>query len=88
MTTKAASLGCPTSACREFLATFDERLLRDSVFLVAALLGFLLVLAIHQDHARNGGNARKQWLVLGVFGNVIGVLLPAWFILVVKGVGP
>jgi len=85
---KAESIGCTTEACRSFFATVDQKLLYDAEFLVAALIGFLIVLAIHQDQVRKTGNPRVKLLVLGVLGNMIGVLLLAWFILKVKGVGP
>ncbi|HEX8244566.1 MAG TPA: hypothetical protein VF541_13765 [Longimicrobium sp.] len=88
LTTKAASIGCSTPICREFLATVDERLANDATYLSLALLLFLLVLAIHQDRARNPESAREQWLMLGLLGNAIGVALLTVFILVVKGVGP
>ena len=88
LTTKTASIGCSTPICREILATIDERLANDAAFLSFALPLFLLVLAIHQDRARNPENARGQWLMLGLLGNAIGVALLTVFILVVKGVGP
>ncbi|HEX6747053.1 MAG TPA: hypothetical protein VF092_07115 [Longimicrobium sp.] len=85
---KAESIGCATAACRSFVASVDQKLLHDAGFLVVALIVFLLVLTIHQDQWRKTGNPRSKLLVLGVFGNVIGVLLLVWFILEVKGVGP
>ena len=85
---KAESIGCTTAACRSFIASVDLKLLHDAGFLVAALIAFLIVLAIHQDGLRNTGNGRRQWLALGVAANLIGVLMLTWFILGVKGVGP
>jgi hypothetical protein len=85
---KQAASGCSTDACRSVLATADERLVRNSSFLVIALILFLLILAMHQDDGRLTGNLRRQTLVLGVASNLIGVGLLALFILAVKGVGP
>jgi hypothetical protein len=85
---KRAAVGCATDPCRAILATADERLLNDSVFLVFALVSLLAILAFHQDAGPPTGNPRKQLLLLGVVSNVIGVGLLAYFILLVKGVGP
>ncbi len=84
---KAASAGCATTACRDLLATADERLMADAGFLVVALVAFLSLLAIHQDQARNTGNPRKQMLLLGGVSNAIGVGLFIAFIIIVKGIG-
>jgi hypothetical protein len=86
LATKADESGCLTAACTSFREALDHRVLTDAGYIVVALLGFLVVLATHQDHERNTGSPRAQLLFLGVFSNVIGAGLLASFILLVKGV--
>jgi hypothetical protein len=88
LTAKADAAGCATSACRMLIAHADDRLLRDSTFLSVALFLFLLILAFHQDKGGNAGTPRRRMLMLGVVSNVIGVVLLACFILLVKGIAP
>jgi hypothetical protein len=88
LTSKQAAVGCGTEMCRRVLASADEHLLADSVFLVVALISFLAIVAMHQDEKGDTGNRRRRMLVLGVASNLIGVVLVACFILLVKGVGP
>lgn len=85
---KKVAAGCTTVGCRSLLSNTDLQIERDAGFLVVALLMFLLVLALHQDDPGKTGNPRRQVLILGVLGNVIGVALLSGFILLVKGVGP
>ena len=87
ITAKAAAAGCSSERCRAIVASADTRLLGNSGFLVLALILFLAVLALHQDHGGDTGNSRKQFVLLGILGNAVGTGLVAAFTFIVKGVG-
>ncbi|MFL5381316.1 MAG: hypothetical protein ACJ8GN_02195 [Longimicrobiaceae bacterium] len=88
LTTKASEAGCFTPACIAFREAADHRLLADAGFIVIALIGFLLVLALHQDQERNTSNPKGQLIFLGILSNLVGAGMLASFILFVKGVTP
>ena len=87
ITAKEAATGCATEACRAVMASADARLLGNSGFLVLALILFLGILTLHQDHGGDTGNLRKQWILLGIVSNAVGAGLVAAFTFIVKGIG-
>jgi len=86
--TKAAEFGCPTEACTAFRDSVDQKLLADASFVAISLVGYLIVLALHQDQERNSSSPKAQLLSLGILSNVLGGGMLAAFILFVKGVAP
>ena len=86
LATKASESDCLSAACTAFRDSLDYKLATDAGYIVVALLGFLVVLATHQDQERNTGNPRAQLIFMGILSNVIGAGLLASFILLVKGV--
>ena len=80
LSTKVHEAGCLTPACIEFRESMDHKLLADAGYIVIALLGFLIVLALHQDQERNTSDPKGQLIFLGILSNLVGVGMLASFI--------
>jgi phosphatidylglycerophosphate synthase len=77
---KTASSGGQTAV------SLPGKMVATSSFLAISFFLLLWILSTHQDWEGRNQNPRGQFLWLGIGGNLVGILLYASFVMLVKGV--